>query len=45
MQLHQVVMNLCTNAEYTMREKGGILVIGEEVDRNYTQAIAGGESR
>ncbi|MEE8292134.1 MAG: ATP-binding protein, partial [Candidatus Tectomicrobia bacterium] len=29
-QLYQVVMNLCTNAEYTMREKGGILVIGVE---------------
>ncbi|MEW5910235.1 MAG: ATP-binding protein [Thermodesulfobacteriota bacterium] len=26
-QLHQVVLNLCTNAEYAMREKGGILKI------------------
>jgi signal transduction histidine kinase len=24
-QLHQVVINLCTNAEYAMREKGGLL--------------------
>jgi PAS domain S-box-containing protein len=26
-QIHQVVMNLCTNAYYAMREKGGILGI------------------
>jgi len=26
-QLHQVVINLCTNAEYAMREKGGLLEI------------------
>ena len=26
-ELHQVIMNLCTNAEYAMREKGGILSI------------------
>ena len=24
-QIHQVVMNLCTNAEHSMREKGGVL--------------------
>ena len=24
-QIHQVVMNLCTNAEHAMREKGGVL--------------------
>jgi PAS domain S-box-containing protein len=27
-QLHQVIMNLCTNAEYAMRQTGGILEIG-----------------
>jgi PAS domain S-box-containing protein len=27
-QIHQVIMNLCTNAAYAMREKGGILEIG-----------------
>ena len=27
-QLHQVVMTLCTNAEYAMRETGGALTIG-----------------
>jgi signal transduction histidine kinase/ActR/RegA family two-component response regulator len=27
-QLQQLVMNLCTNAVYAMREKGGILTIG-----------------
>jgi len=26
-QLHQIVINLCTNAEYAMRETGGVLVI------------------
>ncbi|MBI5186420.1 MAG: response regulator [Nitrospinae bacterium] len=26
-QIHQVVMNLCTNAAYAMREKGGVLGI------------------
>ncbi len=26
-QIHQVLMNLCTNAEHAMREKGGILEI------------------
>ncbi len=26
-QIHQVVMNLCTNAEHAMREKGGVLDI------------------
>jgi PAS domain S-box-containing protein len=30
-QLHQVVMNLCANAEYAMRETGGILEIGLDV--------------
>jgi len=27
-QLHQVVMNLCTNAYYAMRDQGGILDVG-----------------
>ena len=32
-QLHQVVVNLCTNAEYAMRETGGLLEVTlEEVD-------------
>lgn len=33
--LHQVLMNLCANAEYSMREKGGVLEVSlteEEVD-------------
>ncbi|MCM2286148.1 MAG: transporter substrate-binding domain-containing protein [Desulfobacula sp.] len=29
-QIHQVVMNLCTNAYHAMREKGGILTISLE---------------
>jgi PAS domain S-box-containing protein len=36
-QIHQVLMNLCTNAAHAMREKGGILdiqLIQERVDRN-----------
>ncbi len=32
-QIHQVVMNLCTNAEHAMRESGGVLEISlERVD-------------
>lgn len=32
-QIHQLIMNLCTNAAHAMREKGGILkVIIEDVD-------------
>lgn len=26
-QMHQVIMNLCSNAEHTMREKGGVLEV------------------
>lgn len=26
-QIHQIVMNLCTNAAYAMREKGGVLCV------------------
>jgi PAS domain S-box-containing protein len=36
-QLHQVVMNLCTNASYAMRKEGGVLTLGCEavtVDRH-----------
>ncbi|HOV86155.1 MAG TPA: ATP-binding protein [Syntrophobacteraceae bacterium] len=29
-QVHQVVMNLCTNAAYAMREAGGLLEVGLE---------------
>ena len=29
-QLHQVLINLCTNAGYAMREKGGVLEVGLE---------------
>jgi signal transduction histidine kinase/ActR/RegA family two-component response regulator len=29
-QIHQVLMNLCTNAEHAMREKGGVLDVGLE---------------
>jgi len=32
-QIHQVLMNLCTNAAHAMREKGGILKVGlEDID-------------
>ncbi len=27
-QIHQIIMNLCTNAAYAMEEKGGIMTIG-----------------
>ena len=27
-QMHQVIMNLCTNAYHAMREKGGVLAVG-----------------
>ena len=29
-QLHQIVMNLCTNAAHAMRQKGGVLEVGLE---------------
>ena len=38
-QIHQVLMNLCTNAGYAMREKGGILDVSLEnieLDPNFT---------
>jgi Ras family len=40
-QIHQVLMNLCTNAEYAMRELGGILEVkveAVEVDRAFADA-------
>jgi nitrogen-specific signal transduction histidine kinase/CheY-like chemotaxis protein len=35
-QMHQVVMNLCTNAEQAMRETGGVLEVG--LDTTYADA-------
>jgi len=38
-QIHQVLMNLCTNAGHAMREKGGILevkLVDVEVDSDFT---------
>ena len=43
-QLHQVVINLCTNAEYAMREKGGLLEItleDLEVTEKNVRAMSG----
>lgn len=38
-ELHQVLINLCTNAEYAMRETGGLLEITvQEVDVSYDWA-------
>ena len=38
-QIHQVVLNLATNAEYAMRERGGILKVRlEEVDLTSAEA-------
>ena len=40
-QLHQVLLNLCTNAEYAMRDTGGVLTISVEpveVDRAFASA-------
>lgn len=40
-QIHQVLMNLCTNAEYAMREQGGMLEVKVEVvevDRAFADA-------
>jgi PAS domain S-box-containing protein len=39
-QIHQVVMNLCSNAAYAMRENGGILEVGlAEVDIDPEMAL------
>ena len=43
-QMHQIIINLCTNAEYAMRETGGILNVdlGEvEVTENLASVIPG----
>ena len=43
-QMHQVIINFCTNAEYAMRETGGILtMVLEEVDvtKDLTSMISG----
>ena len=43
-QLHQVVINLCTNAEYAMREKGGLLEItleDSEVTEEKVRSVSG----
>lgn len=39
-QIHQVMMNLCTNAGYAMREKGGLLTVrleGVDLDEAFTK--------
>jgi signal transduction histidine kinase/CheY-like chemotaxis protein len=43
-QLHQVLVNLCTNAEYAMRERGGLLTItleDVEVTEEKVQSMSG----
>ncbi|HSF10116.1 MAG TPA: response regulator [Nitrospirales bacterium] len=43
-QMHQVIINLCTNAEYAMRETGGILKISlkdVEVTEDLARMISG----
>ncbi len=43
-QVHQIVLNLCTNAFHAMRETGGILSIAlEDVDLRNSLPTAGGE--
>ncbi|HSB71652.1 MAG TPA: ATP-binding protein [Candidatus Methylomirabilis sp.] len=40
-QIHQILMNLCTNAEHAMRERGGVLdvnVKGVAVDRSFASS-------
>ncbi|MDH5700072.1 MAG: response regulator [Nitrospirota bacterium] len=39
-QMHQIIINLCTNAEYAMRESGGILNVTLE-DVEVTEDLAG----
>jgi PAS domain S-box-containing protein len=42
-QMHQVLMNLCTNAEYAMRNSGGVLDVGVDavlVDAMFAQQHA-----
>ncbi|MGB8958438.1 MAG: PAS domain S-box protein [Candidatus Aminicenantales bacterium] len=43
-QIHQIVMNLCNNAAYAMREKGGILTVslaGADVDPDLAAQVPG----
>lgn len=43
-QLHQVVINLCTNAEYAMRETGGLLAVTLEnidVTKEKVRSVSG----
>jgi PAS domain S-box-containing protein len=41
-QVHQVIMNLCTNAAHAMRQNGGLLELSlDQVERGY-EAIEGG---
>jgi PAS domain S-box-containing protein len=40
-QIHQIVMNLCTNAAHAMRDKGGILEIGLANADLDTAAVSG----
>ncbi len=38
-QMHQVLLNLCTNAEHAMQEKGGVLevkLVDVDLDENFT---------
>jgi len=37
-QIHQVIMNLCTNAYHSMREQGGVLTVGVQ-EINVDQSI------
>ncbi|MBU0480427.1 MAG: response regulator [Proteobacteria bacterium] len=39
-QIHQVFMNLCTNAQYAMREKGGVLTVTLEDGKIDEEEIA-----
>ena len=40
-QIHQILMNLCTNAAHAMREKGGVLEIGIANESLDSEAAAG----
>ncbi len=43
-QIHQIVMNLCNNAAYAMREKGGILTLSlaeVDVDAGFAAQVPG----
>ena len=43
-QIHQVLMNLCTNAEHAMRQKGGVLTVelkNVELDAGFTSGHQG----